>query len=209
MRGVLALTLLLASAGPAAAQSRFEVGAGLTWTGGFDAGGLDAQLSRNPGTATAPLTLYSTSSRLEPATGAVARAALFVTRRLAVEATLEYSQPTLRLTVTNDFEGATGTEATTQVSSYVFGGSALYHFGARRLMPFVIAGAGRLRQLNDDNVDLVTGGELHAGGGVKYHVGRRVSLRTDVVFSSREKSLAFETRRRTVPIVSASLLFRL
>jgi Outer membrane protein beta-barrel domain len=208
VRAIVALTLILASTGSAAAQSRFEVGAGLTWTGGFDAGGLDPQLSRNPGTGTAPLTLYSTSSRLQPASGAVARAAVIVTPRLVVEATFEYSHPTLRVAISSDFEGATGSEATTQVSSYVFGGSVLYHLSARRLVPFVIAGAGRLRQLNDDNVDLVTGVELHAGGGAKYRLGRRVSLRADAVASSRDKSLAFETKRRTLPVVSASLAYR-
>ncbi len=204
----LVIAMLLMTAQPVLAQSRFEIGAAATWTGGSDAGSADALEARNPATGSSPLTLFSTSSRQEAAIGAAATAAFFVTARIAVEATVEYSRPVLRTTIANDFEGATGTQADSQLSSYLFGGSFLYHLGARRLVPFVSAGAGRLRQLDEDNVMLVTATELHAGGGVKYRLDRRFGLRAEARVSSRDKSLAFDDGRHTLASVSGGMTWR-
>ena len=207
-RKVLLLLLLTAIASPAAAQSRFEAGVSATWTGGFDAGGLDALETRNPGTGSSPLTLFATSSRVEPAAGAVAHAAFYLTPRLAIEAVFEYSRPTLHTDISNDFEGATGTTAETAVSSYVIGGSLLYYFGEGRFVPFVSGGAGHLRQLDEGDVTLVTGLELHGGGGVKFGLSRNLSLRAEAEASSRDKSIGFDDVRHTVPRLSAGISYR-
>jgi hypothetical protein len=203
-----ALFLLLAAvtAAPAAAQPRLELSGGVTWTGGFDAGGTDALLSRGAGSA--PLTLFSTSSRVEPAPGAVARATWFVTKRFGVEADAQFSRPMLRTTITDDFEQASGTEASNRLSSYLFGGSLVYRFGSGRVAPFALGGAGYLRQLDDEQATLVTGSEVHAGGGVLIGLATHFALRADAVASSRSKSLAFEEKRRVVPVLAASLAYR-
>jgi hypothetical protein len=201
------LVILIAAGRPAFAQSSFEIGGGVTWTGGFSAGGLDASLTR-PANGSPPLPLFATDSRVEGAAGAIARAAWFVTPRIAVEGGVEFSRPTLRTRILDDFEQATGSEADVAISSFVFGGSVLYHFGASRFVPFASAGAGRLRQLDEDNVNLVTGTELHAGGGVKYRLSRHLGLRVDAVVSTRDKSLAFEEKRRTVPVIGAGATYR-
>jgi outer membrane protein with beta-barrel domain len=208
---LLALLVIAATAtaaAPAAAQARFEVGAGGTWTGGFDAGGRDAQLSTNPGTNAAPLTLFETSATFDPAPGAVVRAALFFRRRFAVEAAVHYSRSHLRVPIANDFESATGTEASTTISSYGFGGSLLYYLGARRVRPFAIAGASRMRQLDDGNLDLVSATELHAGGGVTVGLADHLALRADAVASSRDKSIDFSGLRHIVPLVTIGLTYR-
>jgi len=202
------LAAALAVASPAAAQSRFEISGGVTWTGGFDAGGLDAQETRNPSTGTTPLTLFRTSSRVDSAPGASARAAFYVTPRFALEGLAEFSRPTLRTTILDDFESATGTEAVNTLTSYLFGGSVLYHFSSGRIAPFVSGGAGWLRQLDEDRVTMVTGTELHAGGGVKYRLSRHVVLRMDAGMSSRDDVIAFEKKRRTMPVVVGGLGFR-
>jgi hypothetical protein len=202
-----ALLALLAMAAPAAAQSRFEVGAGATWTGGFDAGGGNALLT-TPGTSAPPLTLFDTSSRLEPAPGAIVRAAVFVTDGLALEASVSYSRSLLRVTIANDFESATGSEASTTVSSYGFAGSLRYGFGARRIRPFAIAGAGRTRQLDDGNMDLVTATELHAGGGLTVGLSRHLALRAEALASARDKSIDFDGARHVVPLVTIGLAYR-
>jgi len=205
---LLALIAVVTPATPAAAQSRFEIGAGGTWTGGFDAGGSNALLSTNPGTGAPPLTLFAISSRLDPAPGAVVRAGMFVARRLAVEAAVSYSRSPLRVTIANDFESATGNEASTTVSSYVFSGSLAYYFGVRRVRPFAIAGASRVRQLDDGNLELVTATELHAGGGVTVGVARHIALRADAVASSRDKSIDFDGVRHVVPVVTIGVAYR-
>lgn len=199
--------ILIAAGRPAFAQSTFEIGGGVTFTGGFSAGGLDASITR-PATGAPPLTLFRTDSRVEGAAGAIARAAWFVTPRIAVEGGVEFSRPTLRTRILDDFEQATGSEADVAISSFVFGGSVLYHFGSSRFVPFASGGAGRLRQLDEDNVNLVTGTELHAGGGVKYRLSRHLGLRVDAGVSTRDQSLAFEEKRRTVPVFGAGATYR-
>jgi hypothetical protein len=199
---------MLAAALPAGAQSRFEVGGAVTWTGGFDAGGLDALETRNPSTGTSPLTLFGTSSSVDGAPGVVVRGAFFVTSRLAVEGLVEYSRPTLRTTILNDFEGAIGTEATNAIASYLFGGSVVYHLGGARLSPFVSGGAGGVRQLDEDRVTMVTATELHAGGGVTYRLSSHVYFRADAGVSLRDKTIAFEEKRRTLPEVCVGLAYR-
>ena len=211
-RQVLLLSLLLGIASPVEAQSRFEIGGGVTWTGGYDAGGTDAELSRPPSGST-PLTLFSTSSRMDGSAGAVARLAFFVRPRLVAEGFAEYSRPTLRTAIANDVENATGTEATLAVASIVIGGSVRYSFGRGRLgrgrlAPFVSAGAGWLRQIDDEQTSVMTGAELHAGGGIIYGLSAHLRLRVDAGISSRDKSLAVEAKRRTLPIAGASLSYR-
>jgi hypothetical protein len=196
----------LALSTPAFGQSRVELSGGVAWTGGFDAGGGDALLSR--GTPGSTLTLFETSTRMEPAAGVVARATIFLTSRLGVDARVEYSRPELRTTISDDFENADGDEAVSSLSSYLFGGSITYQFGDARLAPFVLAGAGHLRQLDEDEVSVVTGMEYHAGGGVRYRMSPHFAVRADAVVSSRDKSFAFEEKRRTLPAVTASLAYR-
>jgi hypothetical protein len=208
LRKILLPLAILFLAAPASAQSRFELGAGLTWTGGFDAGGQDALLTRDPASGSAPLVLFDTSSRVNAAPGAGISLGFYVTPHFAVEAVAEYSRPVLRTTISSDFEGATGTTADSRLTSLVVGGSARFHFGAARLAPFVFAGAGWTRQLNDDNVMLVTGLELHGGGGLTYRLDRHFGLRAQAGVSAREKSIAFVDKRRALPAASGSLLYR-
>jgi len=131
-----------------------------------------------------------------------------MTSRVAVEALAEYSRPVLRTTISNDFEQASGTEASDRLSSYVFGGSLLYRIGRGRIAPFVIGGAGYLRQLDEDQIMLVSGSEVHGGGGITVALATHVGLRTDAVASSRSKSIGFEEKRRVVPVISATFVYR-
>ena len=61
-------------------------------------------------------------------------------------------------------------------------------------MPFVSGGGGYLRQIDEENSDLVTGTEIHGGGGVKYWFGsggRRLGLRFDAGVSSAQQERRF------------------
>jgi len=202
------LLVCAAAASPAAAQSRIEFGAGVIWTGGFDASGADALEPRNPTAGSAPLTLFGTSPRLAPARGVMGSAAFYLSKNLAIEGTAEYARPVLRTSIGADFEGATGTSVESRLRAFMAGGSVLYHFGAARLSPFVLAGAGWMRQLDEENVLLVTGREVHAGGGIRYRIDRHFAVRGDVSATAREKSIAFEEKRRILPRVAARLAYR-
>lgn len=204
---VVALLMFYLLPVPAFAQSRFELSGGVTRTGGFDANARSAEL-RNPGALAAPVTLFDVNARVETAVGAVAHASLFVTSHVAVEGLAEYSRPTLRAALSSDFEGATGTETYTTLSSFLFGGSVLYHFGGRRVMPFVSGGAAWLRQLDDARVMLVTGAEVHAGGGMRYALSRHVGVRAEAGVSSREHSIVFTDTRHVLPVLSIGVAYR-
>ena len=189
-------------------KGSFEASGGVSWTGGYDAGSAIATLTR-PGSTT-PLTLFSESARMLSATGGVARLGIFLGRRVSAEATFEYSRPILRAHVTSDFESAAGTDVDGIVTTYLGGGSLLYHFGDGRFVPFVSGGGGYLRQLHEENSELLTGTEVHAGGGLKYWLGtggRRFGLRVDAGLSARSKAMAFEQKRRIVPAFGAGIAF--
>jgi hypothetical protein len=207
-RAAAALVFLCAAVSPAAAQSRIELGAGVSWISGFGAGGIDAQLTRNPATGSTPLTLFATDSRVRPAAAIAVRAGLYLTRRLEIEAIGEYARPVLRTTISSDFEGATGTTAESRLTSVIAGGSLLYHFGAARLTPFAFGGAGWMRQLDEDNVMLVTGAEVHGGAGVTYRIDRHFALRGDGGVSMRRKSIAFDDARHVLLRLGGSVSYR-
>ena len=205
----IAAVLTVCVQGAASAQS-FEVTGGVVRSGGYDAGSALATLSRNPSTGSAPLTEFQTDSQVLGATGLDAHVGFHVARRVFAEATFQYSRPILRTHITGDFESAASVDADDKTSSYLVGGSVLYHFGEGRVVPFVEGGGGYLRQLHEGNTELLTGTELHAGGGVKYWLGtgtHRYGLRLDALASSRSKSIAFEQKRRIVPSVAAGVVY--
>jgi hypothetical protein len=188
-----------------------ELSGGGTWTRGYGAGSADATLSRNSPAGAPPLTLFTVNGRVLPAAGGEVRVGLFLARRVSAEATFQYSRPVLRARITNDVEAATSTDADGTNTSYLMGGSLLYHFGSGHVVPFVSGGGGYLRQLHEANSDLLTGTEVHAGGGLKYWLGtgaHRFGFRIDAQASARSKSIAFEQKRRVVPTVGAGLAYQ-
>lgn len=190
-------------------RGTFEIGAGGVWIGGYDAGSTAATLTR-PGSTT-PLTLFAIDGALRATPGAHAHLGLFLGSRVSIEGAFQYSRPILRARVTSDFESAPDTDVDGVVVTYLGRGSLLYHFGDGRFVPFVSGGGGYLRQIDDDNSDLVTAAEIHAGGGLKYWFGtsgRRLGLRFDAGVSARNKSVAFEQKRRVVPAVGAGMAFQ-
>jgi hypothetical protein len=163
-----------------------------------------------PGSTT-PLTLFAVNGEMLSAPGAAAQLGLFLSSRVSVEGAFQYSRPILRARITDDFEGAADTDVDGVVVTYLAQGSLLYHFGGGRLVPFVSGGGGYLRQIDDENSDVVSGTEIHAGGGLKYWFGsggRRVGLRFDAGVSARSKSVAFEQKNRILPSAGAGIAFQ-
>lgn len=197
----------LGAAGPVA--GRVEVSGGATWTGGYDAGSGTAIETRNPTTGTSPLTLFNADANVLSGTGVEGRVGVFLSPRLAVEGTFQFARPVLRARLTDDFEGAAPVRADDAVTSYLFGGSVLYHFATGRFVPFVAGGGGYLRQLHEGGTLAVTGPEVHGGGGFKYWLGgaRRFGVRVDAQASSRSKSVGFEEKRRIVPSVVGGISY--
>ena len=186
-----------------------ELGGGGVWTGGYDAGSANATLTR-PGGGT-PLTLFAVTGRMLGAPGAAVHLGLYLSGHVSVEGAFDYSRPVLRGMVTGDFEGAPDTSVDGVVVTYLARGSLLYHFGRGRFVPFVSGGAGYLRQIDDANANVITGKEVHAGGGIAYWLrrgGRRLGFRVDAGASARSTSAAFEPKRRIVPTLGAGIAFQ-
>jgi len=187
-----------------------EFSGAAAWTGGYDAGDAAALETRNTNTGTGPLTLFNVNGDVQSAPGVEARIGLFFTSRLSAEGVFQYSRPVLHAKLSDDFEGAAGSAADETVSSFLFGGSMLYHFGSAQFVPFVLGGAAALRQVHEDSSETVTGLEIHGGGGVKYWFnasGRGFGLRADAVVSSRSKSVGFEEKRRMVPTLTGGFSY--
>lgn len=168
---------LLAAASPAGAQAPppflrthgIEIDFGGLWLGGIDFGGAGATLTRNQ-TPQAPYTLFETASRMTPVVGLETRLGFHLTRVLSVEAGLTYARPTLETTVSGDTEGAPPVDARETLSHFVIDVSGVLHlprFRVGRAVPFVLGGAGYLRELHQDNVLVETGRQYHVGGGLK------------------------------------------
>jgi len=209
--GAMAIWLLLAQAGGVARAGRFEISGAATWTGGYDAGGQSAVETRNPSTGSSPLRLFTVGSRLVAAPGIEARLGVYMSRRLSVEGSLQFSRPVLRSHLGADFESALDTDAEARVASYTIAGSALYHFGRGRLRPFVMAGGGYVRELLEDNVALVTGAEVHTGGGIRCALTKSAHplwLRIDGAASFREKAVGFDGKQKIVPQLAGGLSWR-
>jgi hypothetical protein len=194
----------------APAAGTFEIGGGVLWSAGYDAGGRNALETRNTTSGPGPLTLFETSSEMLSTTGIGAQIGVYLGRRISVEGVFQYSRPTLRLRPASDFENADPVNIDGVVTTYVAGGSLLYHFGDGRVVPFVAGGGAYLRQLHEDNAVLVTGSEIHAGGGVKVWFGSasRVGVRFDAQVSSRDNAVAFEEKRRIIPTAGAGVTVR-
>lgn len=187
----------------------FEIGGGVVWIAGYDAGSRAATETPNSSTGAPPLTLFTSTSNVPGVTGLDAHLGVYLSPRISAEGSFQFSRPSLRTKLSGDFENAASVEAVGGISSYLVGGSVLYHFGAGRVVPFVIGGAGYLRQLDEDNTDVVSGNEVHGGGGVKlwFGSGGGFGARFDVQVSSRSKSAGFEQTRRVLPAIGAGLVY--
>jgi hypothetical protein len=212
---VTALVLLLHPPGAAAQpyigasmphRGTVEVGGGAIRTGAYDAGSTEALLTTAGG---APLTLFVVDAEVPGTIGVAAQAGIYLGTRVSAEAAFQGTRPTLRSRQSSDFESASEVVAETTTNTYLIGGSLLYHFSAGRFMPFVSGGAAYLRQLSEGNVDVLTGSEVHVGGGLKYwNAAGRVGVRVDAGASVRDKAVSFEQKRRILPVLGAGVTFR-
>jgi hypothetical protein len=187
---------------------RMEVSGAAAWTGGYDDGVAAAEETRNPTTGSSPLTLFNANGSMQSGFGFEGRLGYYLSSRVSVEGIFQYTRPTLHVRLSNDFENADPVDAETNVSTYIFGGSVLYHFGSGSFVPFVLGGAGYVRQLEEAASDATSGLEVHGGGGIKYWFGaaQRVGLRADAQISSRSKSVGFEDKRRVLPSVAGGIV---
>ena len=189
MRTVAAMLLMLtATAAPAAAQARgrsWEIAPGAIWFSGIGLGESSATLERPGGGA---FELFRADTSLDGAIGAGATVSFFVTPRLAAEAAFSYSRPSMSTRVSSDAEDAPSVTSEIGLQQYLIEGNLRWYLARSRgaWRPFVRAGGGYLRQLDDSSAHVETGATMQAGLGVdrafrERATGRlrRVGLRLD------------------------------
>jgi hypothetical protein len=220
----LSLGFMTALASPAMAQvvhrdvphaGSVEIAGAVVLSGGYDAGTSQALETSNPQVKSTPLTLFQGDGQLRPAAGVEARLGVYLAPRWSVEGGVQVTKPTLRLSLSNDFEMAPDTVAEEQLTQYVIDGTLLYHvatFSNGHAGLFLAGGGGYLRQLDDGNENVTTGSQIHGGGGFHYWFGsggQRLGLRLEGRLAVRNGSVDLEMSdtRRLVPTFSAGLAY--
>ena len=105
-----------------------------------------------------------------------------------VEGGSGYARPDFAVDIAADIEGAPDVTAISMLTQVTVDGSLQYRWTrtGRRLAPFVMAGAGYLRQLDDTRATAETGWLAQGGGGVLVRLStgpgfmRRLAIRGDV-----------------------------
>lgn len=213
--GIAALLVLVAAA-PASAQARkgsWEAAAGAVWFSGADLGTAEATLETPGG---GEFVLFRTETSLDSGIGAAAAVTFFATDRLAIEAGFSYARPGVSTRVTGDAEGGAEVTSTIGLQQYLIEGSARWYlarsFGKAR--PFLHAGAGYLRQLDEQSAHVETGRVLHAGAGVDRAFVergqgrvRRIGLRLDARVVARSGGIDVDDATRLGGAANAVIFF--
>lgn len=211
-RAVLMCLCLLAFAMPVSAQdARWEAAAGAVWFSGADLGTSVATLERPGG---GEFVLFRTETSLDAGFGAAAALSFFVTERVAVEAGFSYARPGVSTRVTADAEDAPSTTASIGLQQYLVEGSLRWYlrrsFGKAR--PFLRAGGGYMRQLDEHSAHVETGRAFHAGAGfdrpfVERAGGRRIGLRLDARLVARSGGIDVDDATRLGGSANALIFF--
>lgn len=221
---MLAAAVASAQARPPAPKApgppRFEIGGGAWWLGGYDLGTRDAVLTGNADTPGGALVLFRTASEIAPGPGLEIQVGYRLAERLVAESAFAYDRPELRTSISGDAEQAPAAVASDRLSQYVFSGAVRVHVldgrrPGRRLSPFVLGGAGYLRQLTSDTFTVESGTIVFAGGGLTWTLGSRPSgfgrawgARVDARFNWRTGGIDVEDTGRSWPSVGGGLFAR-
>jgi hypothetical protein len=202
---------------PALRAHHFTVGGGVVWSGGYDIGDRTAQLRGNAAGAEAPpFTLFTSASRITPATSPELRVGFAVTRRVALEFGLTVSQPHVEVGISQDAEAPKQQLSGEKLEQYVFCGNVTWQLPItikmdRRLAPFASGGVAFLRQLHEDRTLAEIGQVYHAGGGARYFLkgehgtDRVFGLRGEARVNFRRNGIDFENTMRIYPTFSFSV----
>jgi hypothetical protein len=201
---------------PPAGPGWLELSFGTLWIGQLALGENDANQTTPTGGA---LKLFSTSTELASVAGLDARVAVRLLRSLDAEVEAAYGRPELNISISSDFENAAALTAREELQQFTMGAGAVwylpFHMGTSRLSPFVLGGAGYLRQVHEERTLVETDQYYDVGGGVKWLAVARTSglvnsfgVRVDVRAMVRRKGVAFDDGGHTSPAIGASAFVR-
>jgi len=195
---------------------RYEVAAGVSWTGSSSFGSRDASLTGASGDR---YPLFSTATGLGTAATFDAHLGRRLTRIVQIELAASYSSPTLTTSVTNDVEQGAATLASESVRQFTIGGAAVVYLprrSAARVLPFLTGGRGYLWQVHQGNRLFQTGRTYHVGAGAMIPFGgrrravgeRQFGVRADLRALIRTGGVAVDGSTHTSPVVAVSAFAR-
>jgi hypothetical protein len=226
MRFLGAVVLVCWSAIAASAQDapslrahRLVLEGGVVWSGGYAIGDSAIELRGNAaGPTPPPFTWFSTSSDVGSAASVIARIGFTLTPALAVEGGGVFGMPRLGFSIRGDAEASQQELEGEQLRQYLFDGALVWqlpmHMGTRA-RPFVLGGAGYLRQLHQERTLVETGQVYYGGAGVRYWLRggsgrtRSLGLRGDVRANWRSGGIDFENKTRFYPTAAVHLFVSL
>jgi hypothetical protein len=196
------------------APGRLVLGAGVTWMGSTTIGATDATETASNG---AGFRLFATRTTLAASAGVEGSLGVRLTGSIDAEFSTAYGPARLRTRISGDAEGAADVTATESLNQLLVGGSIVLHVARWRLsaraMPFLLAGAGYLRQLHEGRTLAETGRVYRVGAGLNYQFRRSparrgAGVRIDGRALIRSGGVTFDGKRRVEPAVGASLFAR-
>ena len=199
-----------------------EVGGGIGWVGQADAGTRDALMTANALGEAPPVKFFNASGKTRSGAVGVGTIGINVSRRFGVEGGFQFSRPILSVRVDQDVEKTPAmTVEGPSFEQYVGEGNIVYHFNNarfdnRKTVPFLLAGAGVLRQTADDGTT-EKGTIYQAGLGFKWFSGlsntgraRGLGMRLDARYIFRNGGFDFEDEQyRSFFVFTATALFGL
>ncbi len=185
--------------------------------GGGDLGDSKAEMLTNQVPTSGTTTLFTTSARIEAAPLIEGRVGVRLGRNVWVEGGGSYARPDFAVDIASDIEGAPDVTAISMLTQVTVDGSLQYRWtrGGRRLAPFVMAGAGYLRQLDDTRATAETGWLAQGGGGVLMRLStgsgflRRLAIRGDVRAIWLRDAIVLNEQRGATFTVSAGMTLHL
>jgi hypothetical protein len=200
---VLAAPPTTASAQVSPRPGSLELGGDVVYIGGSVIGAASATETRNQTGTADPLILFATDARLQSAVGIGAHVGFNLTSGIGIESAVTYSRPSIRTSISNDFERSPDLViGDSPLEQYFFDVGVVVrltavHLGSRGL-PFVAGSIGYLRQLTDERASTASGRVYTVGGGLKQMLTGRVGLRVDARLGIRDGGLILgdETPRR-------------
>jgi hypothetical protein len=204
-----------ASAQPADNNWRIEVAGGGRFIGPIAFGGVAANESTLGGGSRA---LFDSRTTLDRSVGGVATIGVRLSQMLRAEGTVGFNRTTLSTRITSDAEGVSDVTITAPVAQLLIEGGVLAQpaqWRMGRASPFITAGLGYLRQLNDGRTLVETGQSVYVGGGLYYvrassHPRRlkATGLRADVRAQIMRDGVAPDSDARPALAVTATAFAR-
>jgi len=204
---------------PALRRHRFVLDGGVVWSGSYSIGDVDAKLRSNaPGSAPPPFTLFAASSEVGGVPSVSARMGFTLSSQVMIEGGGSFGMPRVVTMISRDIETNPQTLEGEQLRQYVIDGALLWHLPLRlapRVRPFVIGGAGYLRQLHEARTMVETGQLYYAGIGARYWIrggsgtARSFGLRTDLRANVRRGGIDFANKTRVFPAVAVNVFLSL